>query len=147
MYKSRTFKGSYTVEASFIITITMLVIFAIIFFTFYLHDRLVTHNTCYEYILNCSNLKDLNSEAIEENIQESVYKKTFIIKNFSSHISSDNNKITISYTLDFNIPIAGINEYLKNNILSSSCKIEFKNIYKSSFIRKSKVAKDLFKKE
>ncbi len=147
MYKSRTFKGSYTVEASFIITITMLVIFAIIFFTFYLHDRLVTHNTCYEYILNCSNLKELNSEAIEENIQESVYKKTFIIKNFSSYISSDNNKITISYTLDFNIPIAGINEYLKNNILSSSYKIEFKNIYKSSFIRKSKVAKDLFKKE
>ncbi len=72
--RKREIPAYMTVEASFIIPLTIVCFIIIIFFTFFLYDHMVVYQSCYLSALRGSQLKNTTDDAVEEYVRGELKK-------------------------------------------------------------------------
>ena len=99
-------KGSYTVEASFLMVIIIILLTAVIYLGFYLHDRAYLQNAAYETALIGSlNQKEADTLAkAEEKKTEFLNGRLMGTKNISGVVEISQQKISVRFQGEFPIP-------------------------------------------
>ncbi|MBR6329926.1 MAG: pilus assembly protein [Lachnospiraceae bacterium] len=104
--KKYRLKGSYTVEASFLMPMILTVIVVIIYLSFFLHDRAVLSSAAYTAALRGSQL--INGEdvyaRVEKNAAALRENRMLGTKNIQTDIQIGSSQITVSYSGELRIP-------------------------------------------
>jgi len=140
--KNKNLQGSYTIEAALIIPIVLIVIIAVIYFSFYLHDSLVMKSSGYEFVLDTRNYQDKSEEELAQLSKELMDNKTIIAENIRTEVNLENDGMSIDYYGEFDFPFIGLKNILENSISRINRETKVSSVVKSEFIRMSKVAKD-----
>lgn len=139
----RYLKGSYTIEATLIVPIVLLIIISIIYYSFYLHDSLIMKSCGYGFVLDNENYADISESELSEKARKLLDDRTILAQNISADVKLKNNGMEIYYSGNFSFPFIGLRKILENSISEINRSTKVKSISKSDFIRGSKVAKDL----
>ncbi len=103
----KTYKASYTIEASFLFPIILTVIVFIIYGAFYIHDRAVLDAAAYESALRGSEITSEKADVFDKvkTTGETAIKGSLLAtKNVNMDIEINKDKITVKYQGDFAIP-------------------------------------------
>ena len=106
MKKKLTLKGSYTIEASFLMPMILTVIVIIIYLTFFLHDRTVLNSVAYTAAMRGSQLtsgEDVYA-VVEDSGKKLIKNRLLATKNVTTDVSVQKNKISVSYRGVLKIP-------------------------------------------
>ncbi len=151
MLKKYRFKGSYTVEASFLLPMILTVIVLIIYLAFFLHDRQVLYSAAYTSALRGSQL--INGEDIYSQVEKSAGE---LIKNrligtggLRTDIEINSDRITVAYDGSMRIPAGALLcRYLNGGkeVLDVRAKAESKCVNPAGFIRKCRIVENMAKK-
>ncbi|MCC8044044.1 MAG: hypothetical protein LIP12_00905 [Clostridiales bacterium] len=117
--KEKKWKGSYTVEAALVVSITFLVLASLVIGTFYLHDRAVFQCMVCEIASAGSSYATENErENAVSSLKMQVSASRFLgSKNLSGSASAGEKEIAASWTASF--PVFGFAmQYLAGNELS-----------------------------
>lgn len=135
--RRKAFCGSFTVEAAIVMPITLYIIFAIIEFSFYLHDICVTQAVTNQAVVELSHIKEsggvLNLDAvsvgsyldqnlsmlglfiskeeesyIKEQIQSALEDKLYLCLDHACELENQYQKVSVKVKLDFGDSILGV---------------------------------------
>ncbi len=142
----KKYKGSYTVEASFIFPLVMSVIVLIIYLSFFLHDRAVMDAASYQAAMRGSFVTSDKSDFLKkaEKAGDELLKEALLVTRVSEkNIELKNNTLTVTYSGIMNIPggvnfIPGIPTELKLNVRSSA-----KRLDPTGFVRSCRIIENL----
>lgn len=101
-------RGSYTVEATFIVTISLFVIMSVCYAAMFVHDKAAVLSCGrYQAEYHLQDGKVPGKELLESDIQRSLQGKLFIIHIQSVTVKKQvlQYKITINYTLSLSVPV------------------------------------------
>lgn len=135
------YPGSYTIEASIIIPVVILIIVAIIYSCFYLHDNLNMKAAMYSYVIK--NYRRDTNEELSGEINEYLDSKLIITCSKLSNYEVDSEGIKIEYVYNHDFPFKWLIKILSGQYEIKSNIIEVSNLRKSDFLRKYKIAYDL----
>lgn len=103
----KNFKGSYTVEASFLLPMIYTVIVVILFLAFFLHDRQILNSCAYNTALRGSQM--ISGENIYEELERSSEKlinnRLIMTKNVATDIVIRGDEISVDYSGQLNFPV------------------------------------------
>lgn len=115
--EKKPLKASYTVEASFLMSITLFVLAALMICTFYLHDKAVMQAAVCEIASACSNMateEEQNRTAFE--LKKSLTQKRLMgSRDLSSQVSTGR-KVSASWSGNYPVPGLAM-DYFTNNSL------------------------------
>lgn len=103
--------GYFTVEAAMVLPFVTMIIVMLMFMTIYCYNRCVLEQCAYEAALRgSSNRFRENSLASQEAMQAAATLtegKLFALKNLNYEVTVDMNKVMVTYTADFQMPLIG----------------------------------------
>ncbi|MCI9078340.1 MAG: pilus assembly protein [Lachnospiraceae bacterium] len=107
IYKTLKIKGSYTLEAIFIIPIVLGLIFAMIYVIFYLHDKTVFYCNMQQAVVHIA--EDKKEYKDDEEWQQDMQENLWIFRVVSGTVNKDKLYIKPEATAEcnINIPIIG----------------------------------------
>ncbi len=102
----KTWKGSYTVEASIVVTVTILVLGALIILTFYVHDRAVSQALMCEAAAIGSNTATVEkrTKAVEEAKKQITASRFLGSRDVESSVSAGKKKVSASFDARYPVP-------------------------------------------
>lgn len=104
--KKYTLKGSYTVEASFLLPIILSVIVILIYLSFFLHDRAVLSASAYQAAMRGGQL--INGENVMQVVTESaeslIRNRLLGTSEVETNVECAGGKVKVSYSGKMNIP-------------------------------------------
>lgn len=110
-------KGSYTIEASFLLPMILTVIVLLLYMGFFLHDRAILNSAAYTSALRGSQLisgEDIYSE-IEKSSKKLIENRLLATRSVATDIEIKGSSITVSYQGDIRIPAGALLcKYLNN---------------------------------
>ena len=151
MLRKYRFKGSYTVEASFLLPMILTVIILIIYMAFFLHDRQVLYSAAYTSALRGSQLingEDIYSQ-VEKSARELIKNRLLGTDGLRTDIEIGSDKIVVSYDGILRIPAGALLcRYLNGgkDTLSVKARAESKCVNPVSFVRKCRIVENMAKK-
>lgn len=119
MRKNKYKKGSYTVEAAFIVPMILSSIIAVLYLSFFIHNKIILAKEAYISALRISQwegkITDRELEIEEQDAKVRVESTILACDQVESTFSLNNKKIQISYHMIFNfvkgiIPVKILNE-------------------------------------
>lgn len=146
--KKYVLKGSYTVEASFLLPVILSVIVILMYLAFYIHDKSVLSSAAYQASLRGSQL--ISGENVMETVTQSAHQ---LIQNrmlgtneIAADVQCDGSSIKVAYSGKLAIPAGALLcKYLtggKDFIEVSACS-EAKTMDAVGFIRKIRIVEAL----
>lgn len=126
--RKKYLKGSYTVEASIVVTMTFLVLASLILCTFYVHDRSVLQSLVCEAAAAGSNFAtEEERKAAMQQVTERLNADRFLgSRNLSGSAASSGKRVTVSWSAQYPVPGFAA-RYLANGTLdlegSWTCRI------------------------
>lgn len=142
--KGFVLKGSYTVEASFLLPMILSVIVVLIYLSFYIHDRSVLSSAAYQASLRGSQL--ISGENVMETVTQSAHQ---LIQNrllgtseVAADIQCDGSLIKVSYNGKLNIPAGALLcRYMTGgkNYIEVNAHSEAKTMDAVGFVRKIRI--------
>ncbi len=107
MKKNKYKKGSYTVEAAFIVPMILSSMIIVIYLSFFIHNKVILSKEAYISALRISQClgkpTDRELEKEERDARVRVESTIFACDQVESHFSLSNKKIQISYHMNFNL--------------------------------------------
>jgi len=99
-------KGSYTVEASFLLPVILSVIVLVIYLSFYLHDRAVLSSAAYTAALRGSQMKEGSDIAgdVTKQAEELIRNRLLGTTEVETRVESNGSSIVVSYGGTVRIP-------------------------------------------
>ncbi len=88
-------RGSFTIEAAYIIPIILLVVAAILYLLFYYHDKNVLLGTAHETVAYGAHLTNANEDMIEDYFSSHIKGRMFLFTNIKKEIQVEEEHITI----------------------------------------------------
>ena len=104
--KKNYLKGSYTVEASLVITIIMFVLAALIFCTFYIHDRATLQAmVCEAAAVGSSFATDEEREEAVQKVVGGIEAGRFLgSRNLNGNVAMGKKEITVLWNTEYPVP-------------------------------------------
>lgn len=104
--RKRWLKGSYTVEASFLLPMILSVIVLIIYLSFYLHDRAVLSSAAYTAALRGSQMRAGDNVAgdVSAQAQELIRNRLLGTSDVETDVECNSGSIVVSYGGTIRIP-------------------------------------------
>lgn len=104
--KRKYLKGSYTVEAAVVVTVTILVLAALILCTFYIHDRAVLQSAVCEAASAGSNFATARErkEAVQKITGELNAGRFLGSRGLSGNASTGNKMVVVSWAAEYPVP-------------------------------------------
>ncbi len=106
MNKKLSLKGSYTIEASFLMPMILTVIVMIIYLTFFLHDRTIMYSAAYTAAMRGSQLnsgEDVYTQ-VEESGKKLIENRLLATRDVTTDVTVQKDRIKVSYTGTMKIP-------------------------------------------
>lgn len=98
MFRGKKLKGSFTVEASFIVPLIFTVFVFVITMIFYYHDKNVVSSVCHETLaVNCGK-EEVTSEDLEKYFDKKIMGKLLFFGNAHAKASVDKDKARLECT-------------------------------------------------
>lgn len=99
-------KGSYTIEASFLLPMILTIIVMIMYIAFILHDREILASAAYTSALRGSQVLEKNDtfSTVQKHSFDLIKDRLIITQNITTDIEIDGDKIIVRYDGDINIP-------------------------------------------
>ena len=104
-------KAGFTIEASVIVPLSMFVIVAFMYMTFYIHDSVIMASVGADYILENAQDYTGSTEEIAEDTKDMLECRLIIADDVSVSIEEDDG-ITLESSADFEFPMAFISTVL-----------------------------------
>lgn len=122
------FAGSFTIEAAVVVPLVMLLMVAVIFLTFYVHDK-VTMTAVSDYALleNAGNIRK-NETAISTGMTSLLADRMIVATDITSSVSGSDNKAYATASAHINIPIAMMKTVLGEETENLNEKIDISNL-------------------
>ncbi len=126
--KIRTFSGSFTLEAAVIVPLVMVIMVAVIFLTFYVHDK-VTMTAVSDYALleNAGNIGK-NEQEITTGMTQLLSDRMIAATDISSSLSGSDNKAYASASAHINLPTAMMRAILGEETENLNQEIDISNL-------------------
>lgn len=94
----KVYKGSFTVEASFIIPILLMMFVVLIYTLFYYHDKNIAAGAAYETAAVGVERNELKAEELEKYFQQRVRRKFILFLIVKADVKIEDEQIKIQYT-------------------------------------------------
>lgn len=116
--KKNYLKGSYTVEAAVVVSLTFLVLASLIIGTFYLHDRVVLQGFVCEMAAAGSNfMTEAERKAAMEEVKRRLSANRFLgSKNLSGNAAAGKKEVTASWQSVYPVPGFAA-KYISGNLI------------------------------
>lgn len=105
-------KGSYTIEAVFIVPMVLGLVFAMIYIIYYLHDRSVAYSNMQQSVINVSAGRKKYKNNIEW--QQDIQKNLWIFNIVSGSISKGRLYIESDIKAEYSLNLPVINYFINN---------------------------------
>lgn len=142
--KGACMKGSYTVEAAIVVTVTMFVLASLLIGTFYVHDRAAMQGLVCEAASAGSNFatEEERKKAVQEVVKRINEERFLGSQGLSGNAASGSKNVTASWNAKYPVPgFAG--GYLAQGSLDIKCSWTCKILDPADTIRKIKGAGEL----
>lgn len=112
LVKTFRMKGSYVVEAAFVVPVVLGIIFAMIYVLYYLHDKTVVYSNMQQAVVNVAEGRKeyKNNEEWQQDMQENLW----IFNVVSGGISKNKLYIQSDVTAECNLDIPVIKYFINN---------------------------------
>lgn len=110
-------KGSFTVEACFLVTIILCVLIFLIYLTFFLYDRALVSGAAYQAAMESSRIYNKSKDDIKEIAEEkadNLLAGRLFACTYETSAEVSLTKVTVTYHVHMNVPF----EQLMNRMLS-----------------------------
>ena len=143
--KTLELRGSFTVEASFVVPIIIFGIVALIWIVFYLYNsvKITADADYFVFVLEAEAARNGNEGAYKRTITGELPKGFYGMKNMEGRIRRDGREIGVEVELTHNLPEEGILGYLVSGIRSIKQEKEEKISDPSEIARIIKAAGEL----
>jgi len=138
----KKYKAVFTIEAAFIIPIVMVIVAVMLFFAFYIHDKIILTSVSTYYVLEHINEYEGNPETIENETKEMLEKRLLILKDAEVSTESSENEWTIKSSGTFNLPFRFLSLFLSGEENTEKSEINISNMKGRSALIKYKVLVD-----
>ncbi|WP_099467359.1 TadE family protein [Konateibacter massiliensis] len=141
-------KGSYTIEAALLMPLILGTLVALIFISFFLHDRAVIAEGTIILANRYTNEKILSNAQIKQKLEEEsqnvILNKVIATKGITTDIQVENKKITVTCSGKFQFPSMYLvsSVFLKNNYTINAEK-SMKRLEPVTFIRNCRILENL----
>ena len=88
--------GSFTIEASFVVPIILMVFMASVYIIFYFHDKNILSGAAYETAVVGSERKSYKKEELEAYFRRRIKGKLIVFSNVKENIEVEREKITVT---------------------------------------------------
>ncbi len=134
-------QASFTVEAAFIIPLSIFLMVTVILLSFYLHDRAVMNSAGVTAVLSgyseSADVGDMKSS------MESALENSFIMTNDASVlVSEDDGEYTLQASAGFDTGFAFVSSLSGSDTLSASCEINISHLDGRGELLKYKLIRD-----
>ena len=134
-------KGSFTIEASVIVPMVMLIMLSLILLTFYIHDRALLTSASISAILeNASERSDIG--ALKSEAEQRIHSQ--LIAAYDIYVSADSNdgSFSISASGDFDWKNSFVRAFLNNSPGSLDVRVNISNLGGREPLLQAKVLSD-----
>lgn len=109
--KNNALKASFTIEAAFIVPLSIFIVSAFLYMTFYLHDTAIAGSVCTGYILENAAQYQSSTAQIEADTADMLESRLIIAKDVSVNVSEDNG-VNLEGSASFDMPFGFAESFL-----------------------------------
>ncbi|MCD7819837.1 MAG: hypothetical protein LUH07_12440 [Lachnospiraceae bacterium] len=136
MNRKKSWKGSYTVEAAAVVSITFLVLASLVIGAFYVHDRAVLQSLVCEIAAagSCFSEEDDRSDAVAA-VKEQITASRFLgSRELSGNVSSGAAEVSVEWSASYPVPGFAMN-YLAEGELAVTASWSSQIVDPAGFVR------------
>lgn len=122
-------KGSQTIEAAIVMPIILITIISVMYFVFYLHDRVVIEMSAYDSAIESV----FENKSIYSTAKQKIENLNTLAIRPTSIWTEENQKRNVKYIGKYVAPMAAAESFISNEIISESAyaysKMKIRNMY------------------
>jgi hypothetical protein len=95
-------EGSVTIEAALVVPVVMIIVISTLYFSFYMHDRVILTSEC-EYVYQNWNNGNISEDSIVSETKKDAGSKLIVIKNINVSVDTSK-KFVMTLSGKLNLP-------------------------------------------
>lgn len=140
--KAKKVKAAFTIEAAVIVPIAMIVITALLFFTIYIHDKVIMGTVSTFTIMENAGKEEQDAETMRDSVEEMLAKRLIITKNISVDVKGDEDNCSIVSEGEYAVPLKVVRDVLGEDLSVEHASINVSNLNGRKTLLKYKAIKD-----